>query len=455
YSNEISSLFSVEKYLSIQNACEKAIQLAIDYFSKLIKIIPRSESDMRYKTKYGYCGGVEVPQNDRVIGKKSDLHIYVQFKNESTLTYIANAGWCQFLNGLGPTHGEVNFNISSLKFTNWDNHSEFKDLLQTVIHEITHILGFTYSDIPKWITSNKNHHNEPTIQQKLRGIDTIFLKTPHVLTFARKYFNCPTLVGMPLENIGGEGSKNSHWKSTIIQNEYMNPSVSYTQAYFSGFTANLLRDTGFYYEIKESMVEKISYGQGAGCQHVTGVCDSAKREYCNPQNDQGLCDYYHLGSSDCRSGQFDEPTCYTQYVNGDSQCWEIRSNRNTKQNQDIMGVKFGVNSRCFNSSIYKDKQQPPKTRITGECYQYECKTNGQLNVYVGKTKVVCTNNLQNLQVNGYQGYLTCPENIQKFCGFKKFCPNYCSSNGYCLNNECHCAKQNFGNDCSKKNPFKN
>ncbi|EGR33696.1 leishmanolysin family protein, putative [Ichthyophthirius multifiliis] len=75
---------------------------------------------------------------------------------------------------------------------------------------------------------------------------------------------------MLLENLEEKSSKNSHWKSTVIESEYMNASVSTTQAYFSGFTANLVRGTNFYAEIKESIEEEMFYGKGAGCQHVAG-----------------------------------------------------------------------------------------------------------------------------------------------------------------------------------------
>ncbi|EGR32308.1 leishmanolysin family protein, putative [Ichthyophthirius multifiliis] len=259
---------------------------------------------MRYNsTSFKKCGGIKIPKNDRIKGKDSDLHIYVQFLYDPQQEYLANAGWCQFLDILGPTHGDVNFNLSSLQGKKWDDPIEFNNLIEIVIHEITHILGFSYTDIPRWVTTDKTPHIKPTFKKNLRGIDTLFLRTPKVLEFARQYFNCPTLDGMPLENIGDDGSVGSHWKSTVIENEYMNASVSNTQAYYSGFTANLLRDTGFYDEINESMVEKIFYGQGVGCQHITGQCDSNRREYCEPEIDDQLCDYYHLGASECSKAQ--------------------------------------------------------------------------------------------------------------------------------------------------------
>ncbi len=45
--------------------------------------------------------------------------------------------------------------------------------------------------------------------------------TPKVLSYVRNHFNCPSLTGVPLENDGGDGSKDNHWEKDIFYNEYM------------------------------------------------------------------------------------------------------------------------------------------------------------------------------------------------------------------------------------------
>ncbi|EGR26873.1 leishmanolysin family protein, putative [Ichthyophthirius multifiliis] len=79
-----------------------------------------------------------------------------------------------------------------------------------------------------------------------------------------------------------------------------------TQAFFSAFTANILRDTGFYAEINVSMEEQMFYGKGKGCEHVMDKCRTSRREYCNPETDYFLCDFYHHGSSKCRVSIFND-----------------------------------------------------------------------------------------------------------------------------------------------------
>ncbi|EGR33662.1 leishmanolysin family protein, putative [Ichthyophthirius multifiliis] len=181
--------------------------------------------------------------------------------------------------------------------------------MEVVIHEMTHILGFSNLDIPKWVTSDGTPHKNPTIKQNIRGVENLLITTPNVLKFAREYFGCPTLVGMPLDRANNDEYSNSHWKNTDLQNEYMNSLNSPNQAYFSGFTTNLLRDTGFYAQINENMEEQMFYGKGAGCEHILGKCDSTKREFCKPKTDQGLCDYYHHGYSICKVRTFNDSDC--------------------------------------------------------------------------------------------------------------------------------------------------
>ncbi|EGR27784.1 leishmanolysin family protein, putative [Ichthyophthirius multifiliis] len=425
---------------------EKALQLATDYFSRLIKIYPKSQQNMRYIQNQSKCGEVIITQVDRIQGKNSDLHLYVSYSEVVDDDYLAQAIWCQFLQGLGPTHGEVNFNLAQLKSQNISDAIQFEDLMEIVIHEITHVLGFMDTDIPKWVTSDGKPHVQPTIKATIRGVENLLIKTPNVLNFARKYFGCPTLLGMPLHNQDGIGTANCHWKSSDIQNEYMNPSTSPTQAYFSGFTANLLRDTGFYAEINTSMEEQTFYGKGVGCNHIMGQCNSSTREYCNPQTDDGLCDYYHHGSSKCHN----DSGCNILVTYTNTKCWNVQSNQNTQEARQKYGVKYGIDSRCFNGSL-KTQNYEPNNQIIGECYKYECKSNKQqVDIWVGQDKQTCQKNSQKLQYKGYSGHIQCPKNIQDFCNFKKFCPGFCNGNGYCLKDKCYCAKGFSGNDCSIK-----
>jgi hypothetical protein len=66
-----------------------------------------------------------------------------------------------------------------------------------------------------------------------------------LLNFAKKFYNCPTLSYVPLENEGGNASQGAHWERSALFNEIMTAS-DIKDSVFSGFTFNLLKDSGWY-----------------------------------------------------------------------------------------------------------------------------------------------------------------------------------------------------------------
>lgn len=74
-------------------------------------------------------------------------------------------------------------------------------LVSVIKHEIIHVLGFSGNDIKYWVNpTTKVAYTAPTSKGVIRGLTSTLLSTPNVLAFARAYYGCPTLAGMPLEN---------------------------------------------------------------------------------------------------------------------------------------------------------------------------------------------------------------------------------------------------------------
>jgi len=153
--------------------------------------------------------------------------------------------------------------------------------MQIVIHEMTHVLGFSGSDIQYWVDANKKAYTAPTTSASIRGLPTTLLATPNVLAYARTYYACTTLAGMALENQGSSGSLGSHWETTVINAEMMNASISLTQSSYSPFTTALLRDTGYYAAVSTLLEEPVTHGKNGGCAFVTGACNpTVNKEFC-------------------------------------------------------------------------------------------------------------------------------------------------------------------------------
>merc|ERR1712110_72831 len=80
-----------------------------------------------------------------------------------------------------------------------------------------HVLGFSGGFFQR-----KNMIGKITI-----GMNSFWSVThPKVIDFAKKYFGCDSVEGVPLENGGGQGSAGSHWEKTIFPQEIMNPQVA-------------------------------------------------------------------------------------------------------------------------------------------------------------------------------------------------------------------------------------
>lgn len=115
------------------------------YFSDLLMILPRSPY-MIWDSLNSKCGAVVVPDTDKKQYLDSDLHLYLGYTITSQ-TYLAFAGWCRMIPGVGATHGQVTFNFEFLTQYDFTTPAMSKYLVSIIIHEIVHVLGFEINSI--------------------------------------------------------------------------------------------------------------------------------------------------------------------------------------------------------------------------------------------------------------------------------------------------------------------
>jgi hypothetical protein len=138
-------------------------------------------------------GGAGIPDVDL---------LYVIRTAVSSDGWVARSGACDFDYDFrkAPKIGmmEVNLNYFDLEDTIEDNHA-------VIMHEMTHTFGFASWLYKYW--KNKDDNYNLYDQDKyfpnpidMRGKATALIATPRVLKEAREHFNCPTLMGMELEN---------------------------------------------------------------------------------------------------------------------------------------------------------------------------------------------------------------------------------------------------------------
>jgi leishmanolysin len=144
-----------------------------------------------------------------------DLVLFVLYITDQSQTYGATGKSCKYFEGtvtagnpdltlqIGrPTVGRIIFNTYNLV----DRESSltnrlFQSITSTALHETLHILGFDSTLYSSYLDPATGlHYSATTILGTVNSNRnaTTFLTTPYVLAWAKDFFNCSSLTGMPL-----------------------------------------------------------------------------------------------------------------------------------------------------------------------------------------------------------------------------------------------------------------
>lgn len=88
-------------------------------------------------------------------------------------------------------------------------------LVEVVVHEIIHVLGFGASHYEDWRKPDGTVYGRNNVIINKDGRP--YLATPKVTKVARDYFGCQSLPGAPLENEGPSFSAISHFEYRLLQ----------------------------------------------------------------------------------------------------------------------------------------------------------------------------------------------------------------------------------------------
>ena len=101
------------------------------------------------------------------------------------------------------------------------------------------------------------------VKQLYQPIPRKIIIEPNLVKYARKYFDCPSLEGVPLQASAGEGSDDAHWLFESLADEIMAPYDTFIMQKLSMFTLILLNSTGWW--DVESKEDGMTWGKGKGC----------------------------------------------------------------------------------------------------------------------------------------------------------------------------------------------
>jgi leishmanolysin len=398
------------------------------------------ESVRRYFTKtlivnftpdYSFSGGTCYQKRIPSFNRPVDLYIVISPENDKSTSYFAAALPCYTSKRDGrPTVGAYILNYAFLKVSPIYEYLYFS----TFAHEFTHILGFTNDLFDRFVDASNNLIPKSKVVTTLKiGAETFTaLILPELVDFAKAYFNCPSITGVPLENNGGDGSAGSHWEKLFLPQEYMNPTTE-NPGILSEFTFKFLKSTGWY-RYAPGGPQHFDWGKGAGCQHFE-ICPKGSQGYCQADQvgsaicssewtSKGSCNKDTMFSSGCPMKSSDEHTCL------------MDGNKANVLSDDT----YGPGSRCINYN--------QGTYWKARCHKVECQGTTSLTITTKAKTVTCTENGQLVDV-GQPEKLQCPD-IADFCGeLSKKCPNDCNARGVCMGDgTCSCYEGWSQTDCS-------
>ncbi|EGR33996.1 leishmanolysin family protein, putative [Ichthyophthirius multifiliis] len=437
------------------------------FFQRLLKVYPFIGNNIFPVNWPKVCQEIQIPENDQKEGiPDSDLHLYILYTKENSGT-VADAVFCALADeGIErPTFGRVNFNLTNMDKFGGDPES-FENDLETTIHEILHVVGFSANAMYYWINPETNEPFKILYKNKLqkvyyyRGIKTALLTSKNVVEVTKKYFNCPTAEGMQIENQGGQGSIGAHWERTIIYNEMMTGAVVSVDRVFSIFTIAALKDSGFYPEVNENMSDDIFWGKGKGCDFLEKACQSQTEYPEFPTNTQDiLCSFEFDGFGIAQVDRYADGCLIIQPPNN-----QICSNPNSindkaQKHQEYQKLSnYSTHSKCFQSTASKSSYIN-NNESNLRCHRFKCSPDASLITILFpeiQHQIICRKIEQgqkkNIDESGLKakGQITCPQDFKRFCNYTPICPNFCSEQGVCVRGQCFCQSGYGGVDCSIK-----
>jgi leishmanolysin len=336
------------------------------------------------------------------------------------------------------------------------NAQEFLTML--LIHEISHILVFSDG-----LFEYFQYSGNVTTTQTINGVSRTLVQTTKVKKVATNHFGCNSLVGVELENQGGEGSAGSHWEARIMLGDYM-ISHDYPEIVISDITLALFEDSGWY-DVNYYTGGLFRFGKGQGCGFLYSSCLSSRKsnfewDFCDSV-DQPKCTSNNLNRGFCyiREVDSDLPSYYQYFQNSRTGGWEpvdycpvtmTYSSQNyyfsgsciigeeSSTETSYPGFSISENSICIESSLIDSSATTPINE-RAICYKIKCNAeNKTINVDIGETTIDCPTDGGEMEVNGYSGVIRCPP-YNRVCTSKTYVGDSINA---AIN---HIANQDFDN----------
>ena len=294
----------------------------------------------------------------------------------------------------------------------------FKTLL---LHQITHLLGFHIRDFDFVIGIDTDEEEGKYIMTK----DNY----PKVINYAKEYFNCKDEdVEIEIE-LELDADNNIHWPSRLLLGEYMTKFNYFEEQVISGFTLAFFEGLDYINIKKKYTGGLFRFGKYKGCNFLKNNCGIGEKltyanEFYLPENI--VSSYLSSPEASCSSGRLSKtihkvyhydtiPYSY-EYLKGEyaGPSWMNYCPISEYQNDNKLENVY--QKRCSNDINYEKsfcvldsltKEETEKT-IIAQCYSMSC-SEKSLTIQIGEEYIVCPRSGGKIKIDGYNGYLLCPD----------------------------------------------
>lgn len=470
---------------------------AVEIWSDILRVYPalRIEID-----KDSQCPGFGIAvQYDLVIFAKTGCTSDQDADDRpNSLRRIASGRSCMSDAFDRPVAGFANFCLDAIDASAIDSDDARgrRFVVQTVLHEFAHILGFYWKDFAHFRHPRTGRPRTETMdftevtcrdgkRQVVRlpdddtirswvdpdsGITRYEITTETVVSVARNQFDCQTMTGAWLENDQDDTGDcfGSHWDFRLFSTEIMAATASTTRQFLSPLTVALMEDSGWYRGNYGSRhIQMSPFGHVAGCDFVYESCivggnvpSYSQGTFCTSAKQLG-CDSSHRDVAKCSQFRFRtpiEPKAFQYFsdpnVGGSRQmdycpvygALDISNGGEANEihcNNPDLGIeaftynveRFGENSRCFDTSFERPL-----------CFQAFCNEGrSALEIVFGGGIIrTCLFDGQQIEIPELLGQvLTCPR-LAQVCP-DLICKKNCAGRGICDSSElpprCMCNDQ--------------
>ncbi|XP_028331032.1 leishmanolysin-like peptidase 2 [Gouania willdenowi] len=292
--------------------------------------------------------------------------------------------------------------------------------VQTLTHELFHVLGFSKDLFNTWkdcSSSSSQGGAGCSPRRKVThpdGSGQMRIYTPAVISALQKHLmSSDRDLGGPLENLGvAPGRASSHWESRVLQGSIMAAVLGDpTTVRIDPLTLAAFQDTGWY-TVNLSQAQSLVWGQAEGAKFgsLSTCTDQSSLFFCSGSGFG--CHFLHLHKGQCETDDYLESCRLYKPVTNGSECFK-EENIQWWRSDEKRGEIFGVDSRCFFSSLFRQSQEElvvmSNVSVDGRCYRHRCTGPNKYQIQVSGSGWEDCPAGGSIQIKGYKGLVFCPD----------------------------------------------